>query len=147
MFEIIKGDITEAKVDVIVNAANTQLLHMGGVALAIKNKAGKDLIEDSKKIDYVKIGDFARTRAGNLMAKEVFHIPTICYKTGKKASIDEIKIAFEKALTEARNKGYRKIATPLLGAGIAGLPEKEIERTISEVSEKFTDLKVYLYKL
>lgn len=147
MFKIIKGDITEAEVDVIINAANTQLLHMGGVALAIKNKAGKDLIEDSKKIKYVAIGDFAITRAGKLKAKEVFHIPTICYKTGKRAKIKEIKQAFEKALIEAKNKDYKKIATPLLGTGVVGLSEKEVEKVIFEIAENFGDLEIFLYKL
>ncbi len=147
MFKVVKGDISQAEVDVIINAANTQLLHMGGVALVIKKKAGKDLIEDSKKIDYVEIGDFAITRAGNLKAKEVFHIPTICYKYGKRATVKDIKDSFKKVLKTAKQKGYKKIATPLLGTGVVGLDEKEVESALFEISKEFEDIEVFLYKL
>jgi len=147
MFKILKGDITKAKADVIINASNTELLHIGGVALAIKNKAGSELIEDSKKIDYVEIGSFAVTRAGNLNAKEVFHIPTICYRHKRKATIEDIKTSFKKALKEAVKSGYKKIATPLLGTGVVGLDEKDVENALREVSFEFKDLEVILYKI
>jgi O-acetyl-ADP-ribose deacetylase (regulator of RNase III) len=78
MLQEVKGDITKIEADVIINAANTQLIHGGGVALAIAKAAGKDLVKESKEIgSFVPIGDFAVTTAGNLKAKKVIHIPTI----------------------------------------------------------------------
>ena len=40
---LVKGDITERSVDVIVNAANSYLKHGGGVAAAIVRKGGQIL--------------------------------------------------------------------------------------------------------
>ena len=44
-----KGDITKHRVDVVVNAANTALEHVGGVAKAIVDAGGKEIQDDCRK--------------------------------------------------------------------------------------------------
>lgn len=41
IIRLVRGDITERNVDVIVNAANSYLRHGGGLAAAIVRKGGK----------------------------------------------------------------------------------------------------------
>lgn len=146
MIKKVIGDITKIEGDVIVNAANTELVHGGGVARAIADAAGEKLIKESKKVGYCQIGDFAITGAGELKAKKVFHVPTICYKTGQRANISDIKKVFKKVLKEAKRQDFKKVVTPLLGAGVVGLPETDVERVLEEVAKEFPELEVIIVK-
>jgi O-acetyl-ADP-ribose deacetylase len=47
---LVRGDITERVVDAIVNAANSNLFHGGGVTAAIVAKGGRIIQEESDKI-------------------------------------------------------------------------------------------------
>jgi O-acetyl-ADP-ribose deacetylase (regulator of RNase III) len=144
MLKEVKEDITKIEADVIINAANTQLIHSGGVALAIAKAAGKDLVKESKEIGFVSIGDFAVTTAGKLKAKKVIHIPTIDYVNNKKITYEELEKVLEKVFKYCQENNFYKIATPLLGTGVVGLEKAKVEEIIKNLSEKFTNLEVII---
>ena len=70
---LVKGDITDLDTDVIVNAANAQLILGGGVAGAIRQKGGPTIQEECHKISGTKVGDAVITTGGNLKARFVIH--------------------------------------------------------------------------
>ncbi len=144
MLQEIKGDITKIEADVIINAANTELIHGGGVALAIARAAGEELIKESKKIGFVPIGDFAITSAGNLKAKKVIHIPTIDYKSNRKITYEELENVLEKVFNYCKENKLYKVATPLLGTGVVGLDKEKVKEIIKSLSEKYTKLEVII---
>jgi O-acetyl-ADP-ribose deacetylase len=144
MLQEIKGDITKIEADVIINAANTQLIHGGGVALAIAKAAGKDLVKESKEIGFVPIGDFTVTTAGNLKAKKIIHIPTIDYVNNKKITYEELEEVLEKVFKYCQENNFYKIATPLLGTGVVGLEKEKVKEIIRNLSEKFTNLEIVI---
>jgi O-acetyl-ADP-ribose deacetylase (regulator of RNase III) len=144
MLQEIKGDITKIEAEVIINAANTELIHGGGVALAIAKAAGEDLVKESKEIGFVPIGDFALTTAGKLKAKKVIHIPTIDYVNNKKITYEELEKVLEKVFKYSQENNFYRIATPLLGTGVVGLEKEKVKEIIKNLSEKFPNLEIII---
>ena len=68
ILQIVKADITKEKVDAVVNSANGQLQHFGGVAEVICNAAGKTFQAESTKYLHdngmIRIGGACHTSAG-----------------------------------------------------------------------------------
>ena len=78
IIRLVHGDLTEERVDAIVNAANTQLVHGGGVAGAIVRRGGVEIQVEStqwvKEHGPVSSGEAAITTAGNLPCEHVIHV-------------------------------------------------------------------------
>ena len=71
--KLVQGDITELSTDVIVNAANAQLILGGGVAGAIRRKGGSSIQEECNKLGGTFVGGAVITTGGELKAKYVIH--------------------------------------------------------------------------
>ncbi|MFZ9197698.1 MAG: macro domain-containing protein, partial [Bacilli bacterium] len=71
--QIIRGDITTAKVDCIVNAANKWLIPGGGVDHAIHQAAGPELAIAVKKFHRCEPGHAVITPGFHLKATYVIH--------------------------------------------------------------------------
>jgi len=117
---IFKGDITELKVEAIVNAANNKLLMGGGVAGAIKKKAGSIVEEEAMDKGPIPVGESIFTSAGRLQVKYVIHAATM----GMDFKTDEIKVrnACRSALKVAEELKIKSIAFPALGCGAGNFP-------------------------
>jgi O-acetyl-ADP-ribose deacetylase (regulator of RNase III)/ADP-ribose pyrophosphatase YjhB (NUDIX family) len=135
--KIIQGDITELKIDVIVNAANNKLEMGGGVAGAIKRKGGKVIEDEALKKGPIAIGEAVATTAGKLAAKYVIHAATM----GLDHETDEIKIrnSCKAALRVAKELKVKSIAFPALGCGVGGFPLLASAKIMSQ--EVFRHLK------
>ncbi|GAF90961.1 unnamed protein product, partial [marine sediment metagenome] len=77
VLRVVQDDITEEQVDAIVNAANEQLAHGGGVAGAIVRAGGREIQDESRRWvrehGDVPTGGAAITGAGELKARYVIH--------------------------------------------------------------------------
>lgn len=73
IFRLVKDDITNRNVDVIVNAANSYLKHGAGVAGVIVKNGGAIIQEERDKIDFVPVVSVAITTGGKLHCKSVIH--------------------------------------------------------------------------
>jgi len=133
-FSIERGDITDAEVDAVVNAANSELWMGTGVAGAMKRKGGIVIEEEALRQGPVEIGDAVLTVAGNLPAMHVIHAATM----GKDLKTDPEKIAAATRSTLALAEKHRltSIAFPALGSGVGGVPpEKSADAILSTVLE------------
>ena len=121
--EILQGDITEADVDAIVNAANNDLELGGGVAGAIRRKGGPSIQEECNRIGRIPLGEAAITGGGNLKAKYVIHAASM--QLGGRTTAENLEASTRNSLRRAEEKHIRSIAFPAVGTGIAGFDTKQ----------------------
>ena len=128
---IVQGDITEAQVDAVVNAANEHLQHGGGVAGAIRRRGG-DIIQAQsdawvREHGRVPTGSAAITDGGKLPARYVIHAVGPVWGSGDEER--KLGSALAGALALADAHGVRSIAVPAISSGIYGMP-KEISARV-----------------
>lgn len=125
MMEVVTGDITTLEVDAIVNAANEQLAHGGGVALAIARAGAPQVDEESARWVTDKgplgPGDVAVTGAGQMPARWVIHVVGPRYREGQD-NPGRLAEAVTAALDRAAEIGARSVALPAISAGVFGYP-------------------------
>lgn len=77
ILEILQGDITKMDTDAIINAANSQLMHGGGVAATIARQGGEVIQKESRQWVHehgpVTHSHPAFTSGGNLQCRYVIH--------------------------------------------------------------------------
>lgn len=148
-FYIVRQDITEMKVDAIVNAANTDLAIGGGVCGAVFNAAGADRMRAAcNKIAPVKTGTAVVTPAFDLAAKFVIHaVGPIYGHRSAKEDRDLLRSAYTASLQLAAEHQCESIAFPLISAGIYGYPKEEAFQIATAAIKEFLadhDMSVYL---
>jgi len=115
-----QGDLTDADVDAIVNAANNDLMLGGGVAGAIRVKGGPAIQQECDKIGPIALGEAAITGAGRLRARHVIHAASM--RLGEATSEANLRSATRNSLRRADENSLKTVAFPAIGTGIAGFP-------------------------
>jgi len=133
------GNLVHEQVDAIVNAANTELQHGGGVALAIVRAGGRIVQEESNAIGHVSTGSAAMTGSGSLPARFVIHAVGPIWHGGGRDEDRLLHGSVTAALSLAHEKGLSSIAFPAISTGIYGYPKKEGARVILQAIEEFVD--------
>jgi O-acetyl-ADP-ribose deacetylase (regulator of RNase III) len=127
--QLVVGDITSARTDAIVNAANSALQRGGGVCGAIHRAAGPALqaaCDQVPRVDGVRcpVGEARITAAGNLPVRYVIHA------VGPRYGVDPrpeqlLASAYRRTYQLARDHGCRSVAVPAISCGIYGYPLQE----------------------
>jgi O-acetyl-ADP-ribose deacetylase (regulator of RNase III) len=130
MIVLRQGDLTEADVDAIVNAANNDLMLGGGVAGAIRVKGGPAIQQECDSIGTIPLGEAAITGAGLLRARHVIHAASM--RLGESTSEANLRAATRNSLMRANENSLKTIALPAIGTGIAGFPIERCAQVMLE---------------
>jgi O-acetyl-ADP-ribose deacetylase (regulator of RNase III) len=132
--EVLAADVTKLDVDAIANAANTQLIHGGGVAGAIARAGGPEVERESEERAPIGLGEAVETTAGDMPARWVIHAATM--ELGGPTSAEVIERATRSTLAKAEGLGARSLALVAFGTGVGGFPLDEAARIMVGVARE-----------
>ncbi|MFX1308981.1 MAG: macro domain-containing protein [Promethearchaeota archaeon] len=135
LISLVQGDITEQDTDVIVNAANAQLILGGGVAGAIKRKGGPKIQQECNQIGGTYVGGAVITTGGNLKAKHVIH--AVGPRMGEGNEDFKLKNATFNSLKLMDENNLKTIAFPAISTGIFGYPIDKCARIMIASTKEY----------
>ena len=148
---VLKGDITQAPVDAIVNAANPSLLGGGGVDGAIHRAAGPQLLKACQALEAnngirCPTGQARITTAGKLKALHVIHTVGPRYHIDPKPE-QLLSLAYKNSLKLAQLYHCRSIAFPAISCGVYGYPIDEAAKIAISTCQhaNFKHINIYFY--
>ena len=127
LLRAVLGDLTQADVDVIVNAANPGLLGGGGVDGAIHRAGGPAIVEECRAVKerlphgLLPRGQAVATTAGRLPARWVVHTAGPIWSPSEDRSA-VLRSCYTESLRVADGLGARLVAFLAISAGVYGWP-------------------------
>lgn len=125
---LVTADITQLRVDAIVNAANPSLLGGGGVDGAIHRAAGPALLAACRQITPVAAdvrcptGEARITPGFDLPAAWVIHTVGPVWRDGRHGEPGLLAACYRNAVLLARQHGAHSLAFPAISCGVYGYP-------------------------
>lgn len=135
----VRGDITEQRVDAIVNAANSSLLGGGGVDGAIHRRGGPEILAACRALRAshygrgLPTGQAVATVAGNLPARWVIHTVGPVWSAAEDRSA-LLASCYREYLRVADELGARSVAFPAVSTGVYGWPMDDGARIAVETA-------------
>ncbi len=140
VLKLVQGDITKVPADVIVNAANSELIGGGGVDGAIHRVGGPEIMDELNGIRPpagCPTGSAVITGAGNLPAKWVVHAVGPVWRGGGFQEELDLESAYKTSLELAAGKNARSVSFPSLSTGAYGYPVEKAAPVAVKTVENF----------
>ncbi|XP_015226912.1 PREDICTED: poly [ADP-ribose] polymerase 9-like [Cyprinodon variegatus] len=147
---VVKADLTNFQADAVVNAANKELKHIGGLARALSTAGGPKIQKESedyvKKYGKLKTGEAVVFDAGLLPCKKIIHAvgPELPYYPTKNNVLQAeplLKKTIWSILDIVEKHGLVNVAIPAISSGLFNYPLPECAHTIvSAVKEYYMRL-------
>ena len=145
-FEIVRNDITNMRVDAIVNSANPQPVVGLGTDSSIHEKAGPELLAARQKIGPIAVGQAAITPAFRLDAKYVIHSVGPVWEGGSYGEEALLRSCFDRSLKLALEYDCKSIAFPLIATNNYGFPkDKALQIAVAAFSEFLLEHEMLIY--
>ncbi|CAN9512802.1 unnamed protein product [Ophioblennius macclurei] len=144
LVSVSKADICSFTGDAVVNAANEELKHIGGVALALLNAAGPQLQKASDDIiakkGSLRPGDAVVTHSFNLPCKFVVHAVGPRYSEfDSEKSTSLLKTVVKESLEQADRASCSSVALPAISSGVFGFPTDLCTKIIAQAVREYCD--------
>ncbi len=149
--ELVRGDITNERVDAIVNAANSGLRGGGGVDGAIHRAGGGEIMAECRKIGGCPPGQAVITTAGGLAASKVIHTVGPVWRGGSSGEPETLANAYRNSLALAMENGLASVAFPSISTGVYGYPIDKAARvalgTVIDFLKEHTEISLVRFVL
>ena len=140
-FAIVHSDITQMRVDVIVNPTDSRFSGSGGVDLAVHQAAGPGLAQECRQLPGLHPSQVAVTKAYGLPCKYVLHTVGPVWKGGWANEQALLRSCYLNALFRAAELGAESVAFPLISAGTFGFPKDRVLSVAAEAIRDFLSLR------
>jgi O-acetyl-ADP-ribose deacetylase len=135
-----RGDITEQRMDAVVNAANSTLLGGGGVDGAIHRAGGPAILNECRLLRArhggCPTGHAVITTGGKLPTRFVIHAVGPVWFGGQRGEDELLASAYRASLRLAAERRLRSVGFPAISTGAYGFP---VERAAAIACETVRD--------